>query len=365
MTILKKLEVILGSRTYFIHIGSSIFISDNIFSPLKSDDKVMLVSSNIIFKIWGNSVCSCLKNLGVKLDCCILPDGESSKNFSSVDRIVSKLLKNFHGRDTVLIALGGGVIGDITGFVASIYQRGIKFIQIPTTLLSQVDASIGGKTSVNHVLGKNMIGSFWQPTSVIVNLDFLSTLPKNQLISGMAEVIKYAIAFDSDFFNWLEENIDFVLKLDMKALSYCIYKCCVIKKMIVEQDEREHHFRALLNFGHTYGHAIETHLGYGKWLHGEAVSVGMVMASETSVLLGLLSIFEKNKIVNLLKKTGLPIYGPDNMNFDSYFKNFMRDKKVMSGIVRLILPISIGKSVIRSNISKSILTLAINNCKKT
>ncbi|XBC44318.1 MAG: 3-dehydroquinate synthase [Buchnera aphidicola (Schlechtendalia peitan)] len=360
---LQRIKVVLNHCTYYINIGPSLFELDNILSPLQSGDKIMLISNDVIFNIWGNDLCSYLKKIEVQVDYTILPDGECSKNINSIEHIISKLLKNLHGRDTILIALGGGVIGDITGFVASIYQRGIKFIQIPTTLLSQIDASIGGKTSINHVLGKNMIGSFWQPVSVIINLDYLSTLPKKQLISGMAEVIKYAIIFDSDFFNWLEENIDSVLMLDHKKLSYCVRKCCEIKKTIVEKDEREDNDRALLNLGHTYGHAIETYLGYGKWLHGEAVSVGMVMASETSVILGLLSISEKNRIVNLLSKIGLPTHGPKNMNFISYFENFLRDKKVLSGILRLILPVSIGKAVIYSDVKKSTLELAIENCK--
>ncbi|XBC37621.1 MAG: 3-dehydroquinate synthase [Buchnera aphidicola (Meitanaphis microgallis)] len=357
-----KLEVFLGSRTYCINIGSAIFDTENIFSPLRSGDQVMLVTNNIVANIWKNSVYFHLKKLGIKIDCVVLPDGEATKNVGSMEYIISELLKNLHGRDTTLIALGGGVIGDISGFVASIYQRGVRFIQVPTTLLSQVDASIGGKTSINHVLGKNMIGSFWQPTSVIINLDCLSTLPKNQLISGMAEVIKYAIIFDHAFFDWLDENINYVLKLDPIAIAYCVRKCCEIKKIIVEQDERENGFRALLNLGHTYGHAIEAHLGYGTWLHGEAVSVGIVMASETSVLLGLLSVFERDRIINLLNKVGLPTKCPKSMVVSSYYEKFLRDKKVISGIIRLVLPTAIGKAMIYSNVEKDVLMSVISSC---
>ncbi|XBC43276.1 MAG: 3-dehydroquinate synthase [Buchnera aphidicola (Meitanaphis flavogallis)] len=360
---MEKLKVTLGNRAYYINIGSSVFKIENIFFPLTSGDQVMLVTNNIVSNIWKNNFVYHLKKLGVKINCVILPDGEVTKNIGSMEYIISELLKHLHGRDTTLIALGGGVIGDITGFVASVYQRGVRFIQVPTTLLSQVDASIGGKTSINHVLGKNMIGSFWQPSSVIINLDYLSTLPKNQLVSGIAEVIKYAVLFDDIFFNWLEENIDLVLKLDEIAISYCVKRCCEIKKVIIEQDERENNSRILLNLGHTYGHAIETHLGYGKWLHGEAVSVGMIMAAETSVLLGILDVCEKNRIVDLLNKVGLPIKGPKNMAFNSYYENFLRDKKVASGVVRLVLPTSIGKAMIYSNVKKNILISAISNCK--
>ncbi|XBC38137.1 MAG: 3-dehydroquinate synthase [Buchnera aphidicola (Floraphis meitanensis)] len=360
---MKKLEVILGDRSYFINIGSSVFKMKDIFFPLRSGDKAMLVTNNIVSSIWKSNVDYYLNKIGVKTDCIVLPDGEVTKNVGSMEYIISELLKNLHGRDTTLIALGGGVIGDITGFVASIYQRGVRFIQIPTTLLSQVDASIGGKTSINHILGKNMIGSFWQPVSVIINLDFLSTLPRNQLISGIAEVIKYAIICDSVFFSWLEKNISSILKLDPISVSYCIQKCCEIKKKIVEQDEKENNSRALLNLGHTYGHAIETYLGYGKWLHGEAVSVGIAIAAETSVLLGLLKVSEKDRIVNLLSRVGLPVHSPKNMTFSSYYSHLLRDKKVTLGILRLILPTSIGKCIIYSNIQENLLMSAINNCQ--
>lgn len=258
-----------------------------------------------------------------------------------------------------LIALGGGVIGDLTGFAAAIYQRGVRFIQIPTTLLSQVDASVGGKTGVNHLLGKNMIGSFWQPSSVIIDINFLKKLPYNELVSGMAEVIKYAIVFDEKFFHWLEENIKNLLLLDNSLIPYCIKKCCELKAKIISLDERENNFRALLNFGHTYGHAIEAHSGYGNWLHGEAISVGMVMASRASEIMGFLNKTDYKRILSLLKKTGLPIQGPKNMSAASYLPYMMRDKKVISGEIRLVLPISIGKAKIYSGIDKNVILNSI------
>ncbi|XBC40708.1 MAG: 3-dehydroquinate synthase [Buchnera aphidicola (Nurudea yanoniella)] len=359
---MKTLEVALNDRTYKIKIGSSVFKREKMLFPLKSGNKVMLITNDVVSKIWKDDIFHYLDKFEIKKDFIILPDGEKTKNINFMEDIISELIKKFHGRDTTLIALGGGVIGDITGFVASVYQRGVPFIQIPTTLLSQVDAAIGGKTSINHPLGKNMIGSFWQPTSVIIDLDFLSTLPRSQLISGMAEVIKYAIIFDRDFFSWLENNVDFILELDVNTMLYCIQKCCKIKKLIVEQDEREYGSRALLNLGHTYGHAIETYLGYGTWLHGEAVAVGIIMAAETSFLLGMLDICDKYRIINLIKKIGLPTTGPKNMNFDTYYSYFLRDKKVFSEVIRLILPVSIGKSIIYPNVKKSILISAINNC---
>ncbi|XBC39188.1 MAG: 3-dehydroquinate synthase [Buchnera aphidicola (Nurudea shiraii)] len=359
---MKRLKVSLNSCTYYINIGSSIFKTNDSLFPFESKDKVMLVTNTLVDRIWKETVFRYLDKFKIKKNYIVLPDGEETKNISFLEYIISKLLQKTYGRDTILIALGGGVIGDITGFAASIYQRGIKFVQIPTTLLSQVDASIGGKTSVNHSLGKNMIGSFWQPISVIVNLDFLSTLPRSQLISGMAEVIKYAIAFDKTFFDWLEKNINSILKLDSKTVLYCVKRCCELKKVIIEEDEREYGSRALLNLGHTYGHAIETYLGYGVWLHGEAIAVGIIMAVETSVLLGVLNIYEKNRIINLIKKIGLPTKGPKNMVFSSYYACFLRDKKVSSDIVRLVLPTSIGKAVVFNNVKKDILMSVIDNC---
>lgn len=356
---LEKLIVNLKNNEYPIYIGFDLFSIKNIFFPIQSYTQVVIITNKIIFNLWNSSISYFLSKLRVKFSNITINDGEIYKNITIVEKIVSKLLEKSYSRDTVLIALGGGVIGDLSGFIASIYQRGIRFIQIPTTLLAQVDASIGGKTSVNHILGKNMIGSFWQPSSVIINLNFLSTLPKNQLISGMAEIVKYAISFDKKFFDWLEKNIKLLLDLDQKALFYCINKCCRIKKHIVEKDEKEINDRMLLNLGHTYGHAIETFLGYGKWLHGEAISVGMVMAAKTSELLGFLNKIDFIRIVTLLKRIGLPVTGPKNMCFQSYMLSFRRDKKVVSGLLRFVLPVSIGKVKIFSDVSEDVLISVI------
>jgi 3-dehydroquinate synthase len=358
---LKPLKVILGKRTYPINIGSGIIQKDNIFFPLKSGNQAMLVTNKTLANLFKDQILFYLRKSGIQIDHIIISDGEQYKTLNEMELVISALLEKQHTRDTTLIALGGGVIGDLTGFVASIYQRGVSFIQIPTTLLAQVDASIGGKTSVNHLLGKNMIGSFWQPSSVIIDIDFLTTLPRNQLISGIAEVIKYAIIFDKEFFYWLEDNIENILSLNHDPVFYCIQKCCEFKSKLVSSDEREKNLRSLLNLGHTYGHAIEAHTGYGSWLHGEAISVGMVMAARTSKKLGYLKESDFIRIVNLLKRSCLPITGPKNMSASSYIPYMMRDKKVISGDIRLVLPLSIGKVKVYRNIEKNVILSAIKD----
>jgi len=357
----EQIKVALGTRSYSISIGCGIIEKDNIFHPLQSGDQAMLVTNRTIANLLKDKVLFHLRQSGIKVDQVILSDGEQYKTLNEMELIVSDLLEKKHSRDTTLIALGGGVIGDLTGFSASVYQRGVKFIQIPTTLLSQVDASIGGKTGVNHLLGKNMIGSFWQPSSVIIDINCLRTLPYSELVSGVAEVIKYAIIFDANFFYWLEEKMDDILSLNRDSMSYCIKKCCELKSKLISLDERENNLRALLNFGHTYGHAIEAHSGYGSWLHGEAISVGMVMASRTSELMGYLSSIDYKRILNLLKRTGLPTKGPKNMSAASYLPYMMRDKKVVSGEIRLVLPISIGKAGIYKSIDKNTILTAIKD----
>ncbi|CAL4325852.1 3-dehydroquinate synthase [Buchnera aphidicola (Protaphis terricola)] len=360
---MEQLKVVLGKRSYPISIGSDTIEKENIFYPLNPGNQAMLVTNKTLANLLKDKVFFNLRKSGIKIDQVIISDGEQFKTLNEVEMIISALLEKKHSRDTTLIALGGGVIGDLTGFSASIYQRGVPFIQIPTTLLSQVDASIGGKTGVNHVLGKNMIGTFWQPSSVIIDINFLKTLPYNELISGISEIIKYAIIFDESFFNWLESNIEKILVLDNDAICFCIKKCCELKSKIISLDEREKNFRALLNFGHTYGHAIEAHSGYGNWLHGEAISVGMIMASRTSELLGYLKKSEYNRILYLFKKVGLPIKGPKNMSAVSYLPYMMRDKKVISGEMRLVLPISIGKAKVFSGIDKNIILSAIKDAQ--
>ncbi|QJC35813.1 3-dehydroquinate synthase [Enterobacteriaceae endosymbiont of Donacia sparganii] len=359
----KTILVLTKKHNYPIIIDFNLFDTPLPLPFLKKGDSVMIVTNQIIFSLYFKKISTLLNNMGVRINHVILPDGEKYKTLITVNIIFTSLLQNLHSRDTTLIALGGGVIGDITGFAASSYQRGVKFIQIPTTLLSQVDSSIGGKTAVNHILGKNMIGSFYQPNIVIINLSCLYTLSKREFSAGMAEIIKYSILFDKKFFSWLENNINKLFNLDKNSLIYCISKCCNLKAKIIYEDEYEQNKRSLLNLGHTYGHAIESELGYGKWLHGEAVSVGIVIASLTSKKLNLLNNQDIIRIINLLKKCYLPIKGPINMNTKHYLKHIYRDKKINKNKIRVILPIKIGKAIIYNNISEKIISHAINENK--
>ena len=361
---MERLTVTLGERSYPITIAAGLFNDPASFLPLKSGDQVMLVTNETLAPLYLDQVRSKLEQIGVKVDSVILPDGEQYKSLSVMDTVFSALLQKPHGRDTTLVALGGGVIGDLTGFAAASYQRGVRFIQVPTTLLSQVDSSVGGKTAVNHPLGKNMIGAFWQPASVVIDLNCLKTLPKRELSSGLAEVIKYGIILDAPFFDWLEENIDALMVLDEKAMAYCIRRCCELKADVVAADERETGLRALLNLGHTFGHAIEAEMGYGNWLHGEAVAAGMVMAAHASERLGQFAAKDTQRIITLLKRAGLPIAGPQEMSAEAYLPHMMRDKKVLAGEMRLVLPLAIGKSEVRGGVSHDVVLGAIADTQR-
>ena len=356
---MEKLTVTLGERSYPITIAAGLFNDPASFLPLKSGDQVMLVTNETLAPLYLDTVRSVLEQAGVKVDSVILPDGEQFKSLAVMDTVFTALLQKPHGRDTTLVALGGGVIGDLTGFAAASYQRGVRFIQVPTTLLSQVDSSVGGKTAVNHPLGKNMIGAFWQPVSVVVDLNCLKTLPKRELSSGLAEVIKYGVILDGEFFDWLENNIDALLALDEKAMAYCIRRCCELKAEVVAADERETGLRALLNLGHTFGHAIEAEMGYGNWLHGEAVAAGMVMAARASERLGRFNPQDTQRIIHLLRRAGLPVSGPQEMAAEAYLPHMMRDKKVLAGEMRLVLPLAIGKSEIRGGVPHDVVLGAI------
>ena len=361
---MEKITVSLGDRSYPITIAAGLFNDPASFWPLKAGDNAMLVTNQTLAPIYLESLSALLSNAGIKVDQVILPDGEQYKTLAVMDEVFTALLKKPHGRDTTLIALGGGVIGDLTGFAAASYQRGVRFIQVPTTLLSQVDSSVGGKTAVNHPLGKNMIGAFYQPASVVVDTHCLATLPPRELASGLAEVIKYGIILDGEFFQWLEQNLDALLALDEKALAYCIRRCCELKAEVVAADERETGVRALLNLGHTFGHAIEAHMGYGNWLHGEAVSAGMVMAARTAERLGQFTSVETDRIIALLLLAGLPVHGPASMAAEDYLPHMMRDKKVLAGELRLVLPLAIGRSEVRGGVAHDMVLAAINDCQK-
>lgn len=360
---MKKIVIKLKTKSYTITVSSGLLKTFNSFWPLKKGNKVMIVTNQILAPIYLDKIKNILENNFIKVDCVIIPDGEQFKNLSTANIIFTELLNKMHGRDTTLIALGGGVIGDLTGFVAATYQRGVKFIQIPTTLLAQVDASIGGKTAVNHICGKNMIGVFYQPDSVLIDTDFLKTLSLREVQSGMAEIVKYGIIMDSSFFAWIEKNISLVLSLDDSAIEYCINRCCEIKASVVTNDEYEIGMRMILNLGHTYGHAIETFMQYSKnWLHGEAISVGMVMASRASLLINKISNNDFYRIKSLLKKIGLPIKGPEIMTVQDYLCSMMHDKKVMDNQLRLVLPVEIGKAKVFNNLKKEIIIQSIEYC---
>ncbi|NMP30470.1 3-dehydroquinate synthase [Thalassotalea sp. M1531] len=346
---MNSLLVDLGDRSYPIYIEAGLLnTSSPVTSHIKSK-RVTIVSNDVVFPIYGEKLISALGDFDV--DYLLLPDGEQEKNLANFDLIMTHLLEGGHGRDSTLIALGGGVIGDITGFAAACYQRGVDFIQIPTTLLSQVDSSVGGKTAINHPLGKNMVGAFYQPNAVIIDIETLSTLPAREFSAGMAEVIKYGILGDKAFFDWLEENKLAIKAKDSELLKQVIARCCQCKADIVAEDEKEAGKRALLNLGHTFGHAIEAEQGYGVWLHGEAVATGMVLASTLSEHRGLLSASELRRIIELLAYFELPIYSPEDMDLESYLKHMKRDKKNIAGQLRFVLPKGLGDSDVYGDVT--------------
>ncbi|WJV54252.1 3-dehydroquinate synthase [Prodigiosinella aquatilis] len=359
---MERITVTLGERSYPITIAAGLFNDPASFLPLKAGDQVMLVTNETLAPLYLDTVRDVLVKNSIRVDQVILPDGEQYKSLAILDQVFSALLAKPHGRDTTLIALGGGVIGDLTGFAAASYQRGVRFIQVPTTLLSQVDSSVGGKTAVNHPLGKNMIGAFYQPASVVIDLNCLKTLPARELSSGLAEVIKYGIILDYAFFEWLELNIETVCKLQDASLAYCIRRCCELKAEVVAADERETGLRALLNLGHTYGHAIEAEMGYGNWLHGEAVAAGIMMAAHTARRLGQFSSSDVERVKLLLSRAGLPVHGPQQMAPESYLPHMMRDKKVLAGELRLVLPTAIGQSEVCSGVPHELVLASIADC---
>ena len=302
-------------------------------------------------------------DLSPNRDVIVLPDGEHTKNLETLNLIFDQLLLHRHERGTTLIALGGGVTGDMAGFAAAVYQRGVDFIQIPTTLLSQVDSSVGGKTGVNHALGKNMIGAFYQPQCVLADIDVLNSLPTRELQAGLAEVIKYGLLGNSAFFSWLEDNIDALMARDADKMAYAVRICCEEKARIVAADEREGGLRALLNLGHTFGHAIEAAMGYGTWLHGEAVGAGMVMAADLSHRIGWLNAVDARRARALIARAGLPVAPPSSMTADQFLNLMSVDKKVQSGKIRFVLLRSIGNAVLESGIAPALLdeTLTAGN----
>ncbi len=357
---MERITVSLGERSYPISIGAGLFNDPAHFSFLPANKKVVVISNVTVAPLYAQTIINQLKQQGCQPSLLELPDGEKYKSLDTFNLVMNFLLEGNYSRDVVIVALGGGVIGDLVGFAAACYQRGVDFIQIPTTLLSQVDSSVGGKTAVNHPLGKNMIGAFYQPKSVIIDIDCLKSLPEREFAAGMAEVIKYGIIYDREFFDWLDNNMDALYALDETALTYAIARCCEIKAEVVALDEKESGIRALLNLGHTFGHAIEAELGYGNWLHGEAVSSGTVMAAKTAQLQGLISEEQVEKIVSILKRARLPVHTPESMTFADFMRHMMRDKKVLAGELRLVLPTDIGRAEVVKGVPESVIQQAID-----
>ncbi len=359
---MQTLTVSLADRSYPIHIGSGLLGQAELILPYLKRKQVAIVSNTTVAPLYMQAIAQPLRDAGVSVIEIILPDGEAHKNNQTLQIIYDHLLQNRCERNTTLIALGGGVIGDLTGYAAATYLRGVPFIQVPTTLLSQVDSSVGGKTGINHPLGKNMIGAFYQPKLVLADIDTLKTLPQRELSAGIAEVIKYGLIRDADFFDWLEINMSALMDLDTAVASYAIYRSCQNKAEVVVADEHEQGERALLNLGHTFGHAIENAMGYGVWLHGEAVATGTVMAADLSQRMGWLNAAQMARIKTIMQAAKLPIDAP-NLGADEYLRLMQLDKKVSDGRIRLILQQDIGKAVMTADYDadklKQTLSLAV------
>ena len=345
---MQTLNVALGDRAYPIHIGSGLLTHANLILPHLKRKNVAIVTNTTVAPLYLEKFAKPLRKSGVSVLEIVLPDGEVYKNTQTLNLIYDALLKNRCERSTTLIGLGGGVIGDLTGYAAATYLRGVPFIQIPTTLLSQVDSSVGGKTGINHPLGKNMIGAFYQPKLVLADIDTLQTLPPRELSAGAAEVIKYGLIRDADFFDWLEANVSKLMALDEAVTMYAIYRSCQNKAEVVAADEHETGERALLNLGHTFGHAIENAMGYGVWLHGEAVAAGTMLAADLSQRMGWLNAEQLSRIHRLLSAANLPLNAP-NIGAEKYLNLMANDKKVEGGKIRLVLQQGIGKAVITSD----------------
>lgn len=342
---IQTLQVALDERSYPIHIGRGLLQQIDLITPHMKQKRAVIVTNTTVAPLYLDQLRSTLESAQITVLPVVLPDGEAYKTWETLNLIFDALLEARCERSTTLFALGGGVVGDMVGFAAACYQRGMPFIQIPTTLLSQVDSSVGGKTAINHPLGKNMIGAFYQPKLVLADIGTLDTLPDRELKAGLAEVIKYGLIRDLPFFEWLEANMPKLLARDPEALAYAVQRSCANKAEVVAADERETGDRALLNLGHTFGHAIETGMGYGEWLHGEAVAAGTLIAARLSCLLGWLSAEDVLRIEKLFVLAGLPVKGPV-LGAGRYLDLMSHDKKVIDGRLRLVLLTAIGKAVV-------------------
>lgn len=358
---MQTLTVGLGERSYPIHIGGGVLGQAELLREHIPNKRVAIVSNTTVAPLYLASLQHTLQSIGVSSVDIILPDGEVYKNSDTLDLIYDALLANRCERSTPLIALGGGVVGDMTGYAAATYLRGVPFIQIPTTLLAQVDSSVGGKTGINHPLGKNMIGAFYQPRLVLADTATLGSLPDNELAAGIAEVIKYGLIRDLPFLQWLESNIERLLARDTDALQYAIARSCQNKAEVVEADERESGERALLNLGHTFGHAIESGMGYGNWLHGEAVAAGTIMAADLSRRMGWIAEQDLVRVRNLFARAGLPVVAPD-LGVDKYLDLMGLDKKVEGGKIRFVLLKEIGRAVVFGEVPPALLQQTLEAC---
>ncbi len=342
---MKTLDLDLGNHQYPIHIGKELLTSLALLAPHLSKE-VLVVTNTTVEPLYLEPLIKGLEAPGRRIVTLSLPDGEVHKTLDVLDEIFSALLNANFSRRCTLVALGGGVIGDMTGFAAASYQRGVNFVQVPTTLLAQVDSSVGGKTGVNHALGKNMIGAFKQPQCVLIDTTTLNTLPSRELSAGLAEVLKYGLIADADFFLWLEAHWSDLLARDPEVTTEAIYRSCQLKAEVVMEDETEQGRRAILNLGHTFGHAIETWTGYGEWLHGEAVATGLLMAADLSQCLGHTDATLTERVAALLKQANLPVRSPEGMTRDDYLSLMARDKKADAGVMRLVLLKALGHAIV-------------------
>lgn len=354
------LNVDLADRSYPIHIGPGLLEQGDLITTHLAQRKAVIITNTVVAPLYLEVLKSTLTARQIGVDTIVLPDGEAHKDWQTLNEVFDTLLTRRAERKTTLIALGGGVIGDLVGFAAAVFQRGAPFIQIPTTLLAQVDSSVGGKTAINHPLGKNMIGAFYQPRVVIADTDTLKTLPERELAAGLAEIIKYGLIGDVGFFEWLEANMDRLVARDPAALTHAIRVSCQNKATVVAADEREEGVRALLNFGHTFGHAIESGLGYGKWLHGEAVAAGMVIATRVSQRMGLVDEAVVTRTIKLLQRAGLPVSGP-RLGVERYLELMGHDKKVEGGKIRFVLLKKIGEAFVSAAVPGNVLTAVLDS----
>lgn len=344
---MKTLEVDLGNRSYPIYIGTDLIDQSELFQACEKSTSIYIVTNTTVAPLYAQRLTNTLEKLGKPVRTIVLPDGESYKDWKNLQLIFDDLLKFGADRQTILVALGGGVIGDMTGFAAASFMRGIRFIQVPTTLLAQVDSSVGGKTGINHPLGKNMIGAFHQPVAVIADLNTLKTLPPRELSAGLAEVVKHGAIADAPFLDWIEANASALLACDTEAMGHAVLRSCEIKSAVVSADEKEGGIRATLNFGHTFGHAIEAGMGYGKWLHGEAVGCGMVLGADLSCRLNYISKADAQRLGKIIESMRLPTV-PPKFGAERYMELMQVDKKTEGGQIRYVVLEKIGQAKIQS-----------------